>query len=765
MKWRSKIICALMALSLCVPTLPQGMAEEEIPAIDTPPPQAHTEAPAQETPRAETSPEAEPETPVPETPRAETSPEVEPETPVPETPVPTATESPTEAPTAEPTEAPTPAPTEASRLSMDEKLRDEGLSIPAEGVSGKRIQVSANVEWRAKTDAEWIHFSNSEKDCLLLTVDANAGEAREGLIELKADGCATLTLRLRQSAGAEATLEPEHTEAPTASESPLPEETLVPEETPGNVETPVPSETPMTTETPSPSDTPAPTEEDQLPDDQPSEEPPVLEPVERDYSIGWKGVVRSDEAGMAIPMLFQGDYKQVILYYDGTPRSVSTSGCGATSVSMIVAYLTGNTEQNPYLLFCEAVDENRYHGSGLSHGTLQWLADKHGVSSKWISNSAEAVLQALNEGKPVIAHMGEGIFTTCGHYIVLRGVTEDGKILLNDPNSRSNCGKAFPIETILAQTRTSDAFMVCWVEDMPAAEPAEVSSATLEPMSEADSNSAEATAEPTVEPTETPTAEPPIEPTAEPTEAPTAEPPIEPTTEPTEAPTAEPTIEPTAEPTEAPTAEPTIEPTAEPTEAPTVEPTVEPTAEPTAEPTLEPTVEPAVQTPALVGDFNGSGLVDVNDVQYLYEKLLEMQREGHEPTADELALYDLNGDGKFDINDANYLLDRLDELETQIVSASADSAKAQEGDEAQEQRQNTNADEIDSECETKEETSEPEAADNAEAPNAEADRGELSMQGMSTGSPAPSDEGAVCALAQTEGENPCVAAPAQFFCL
>ena len=697
-----------MALSLCVPTLPQGMAEEEIPAIDTPPPQAHTEAPAQETPRAETSPETQPETPVPETP------------------APTATESPTEAPTSEPPEAPTPAPTEAPRLSIDEKLRDEGLSVPAEGVSGKRIQVSANVEWRAKTEAEWIHFSNSEKDCLLLTVDANPGEAREGLIELKADGCATIALRLHQAAGAEATPEPEHTEAPAASESPLPEETLVPEETPGNAETPLPSETTMTTETPAPSGTPAPAEEDQLPDDQPSEEPPVLEPVERDYSIGWKGVVRSDEAGMAIPMLFQGDYKQVILYYDGTPRSVSTSGCGATSVSMIVAYLTGNTEQNPYLLFCEAVDTNRYHGSGLSHGTLQWLADKYGVSSKWISNSAEAVLQALNEGKPVIAHMGEGIFTTRGHYIVLRGVTEDGKILVNDPNSRSNCGKAFPIETILAQTRTSDAFMVCWVENMPAAEPAEVSSATLEPMSEADDNYAEVTAEPT----EAPTVEPTVEPTIEPTVEPTVEPTIEPTIEPTVEPTVEPTIEPTIEPTAEPTTEPTIEPTAE----PTLEPTAEPTTEPTVEPTVEPTIEPAMQTPALVGDFNGSGLVDVNDVQYLYEKLLEMQREGHAPTADELALYDLNGDGKFDVNDANYLLDRLDELETQIVSASADSAKAQEGDEAQKQRQSTNADEIDSEGETMEETSEPEAADNAEAQNAEADRGELSMQGVSSDS-------------------------------
>ena len=211
--------------------------------------------------------------------------------------------------------------------------------------------------------------------------------------------------------------------------------------------------------------TPLPEEEDQNPEDVPSDDEIIL--AARVDERLWRGVKPSDERGMAIPMLFQGDYAQTVCTVGGIPRSVATSGCGATSLSMVIAYLTGNTDQNPYTLFCDSVDAGRYHGSGWSHGTLSLYAENYGVHSRWIANDADAILSALREGKPVIAHMGPGIFTSRGHYLVLRGVTEDGLVLMNDPNSRDNCAKAFPIDTLLKQAKTSEAFMVCWSDDMP----------------------------------------------------------------------------------------------------------------------------------------------------------------------------------------------------------------------------------------------------------------------------------------------------------
>lgn len=158
---------------------------------------------------------------------------------------------------------------------------------------------------------------------------------------------------------------------------------------------------------------------------------------------------------------------------------MATSGCGATSLSMVIAYLTGNEEQNPYTIFCDAVDEHYYYGNGLSHNTLTHFATRYEVKSRWIANDADAIIEALKEGKPVIAHMGPGIFTSRGHYVVLRGVTDDGLILLNDPVSKTKCKKAFPIQTLLTQARTSSSFMVCWTEET--AEPVETPESTVTP--------------------------------------------------------------------------------------------------------------------------------------------------------------------------------------------------------------------------------------------------------------------------------------------
>ena len=85
----------------------------------------------------------------------------------------------------------------------------------------------------------------------------------------------------------------------------------------------------------------------------------------------------------------------------------------------------------------------------------------YGVTGSWVGKDGEKIVKALSSGHPVIAHMGKGIFTKQGHYIVLRGVTKDGKILVNDPNSKDRSGKAYPLSTILKQGKTSTPFMIC----------------------------------------------------------------------------------------------------------------------------------------------------------------------------------------------------------------------------------------------------------------------------------------------------------------
>ena len=175
----------------------------------------------------------------------------------------------------------------------------------------------------------------------------------------------------------------------------------------------------------------------------------------------WSGIIDVPEGGMPIPLYLQGDYRQTVCYIDGEAKSVATSGCGATSMSMVIAYLTGNTNQTPYTLFKWAYDHGYYDGNGLGHSCLTKLASLYGVKGTWIENDASMITAALQAGNPVIAHMGPGIFTSSGHYIVLRGITADGYVLVNDPGSRRRNRYAYKLSSVVSQARTSRSFMIC----------------------------------------------------------------------------------------------------------------------------------------------------------------------------------------------------------------------------------------------------------------------------------------------------------------
>ena len=183
-------------------------------------------------------------------------------------------------------------------------------------------------------------------------------------------------------------------------------------------------------------------------------------------ATNWGDIIDLPPGGMNIPLFMQTDYPEVICYIpqgDGKlyPASVKNSGCGAASMSMVIAYLTGDTTQTPKSLFTWAYNTGQYHGSGLSHDTLVKMAALYGIHGTWIPNNGSQVAEALRAGYPVIAHMGPGIFTSSGHYIVLRGITDDGYVLVNDPNSKSKSQYAYPLSTIQAQSKTSVPFMVC----------------------------------------------------------------------------------------------------------------------------------------------------------------------------------------------------------------------------------------------------------------------------------------------------------------
>lgn len=124
----------------------------------------------------------------------------------------------------------------------------------------------------------------------------------------------------------------------------------------------------------------------------------------------------------SVPLYYQTDYPDV-LYGAGT---IATSGCGITSMAMVATYLTG---------YAYMPDELAYYFGGRATNNIarlecaaETLQIPYERPENWHFTYA-----ALKQGKCAIVLVGApSEFTQGQHFIVLTGLTEDGKILVND---------------------------------------------------------------------------------------------------------------------------------------------------------------------------------------------------------------------------------------------------------------------------------------------------------------------------------------------
>ena len=124
-------------------------------------------------------------------------------------------------------------------------------------------------------------------------------------------------------------------------------------------------------------------------------------------------------------------------------------GCGPTAMSIVVSSLTDDIVDPVEM--AEWAYEHGYwcSKSGSYHSLIPGAAKAWGLSVEGCTPSEpQRILDALAEGKLVVAIMAKGHFTSSGHFIVLRGV-QDGKILVADPASYSRSQKAWDLSIIL----------------------------------------------------------------------------------------------------------------------------------------------------------------------------------------------------------------------------------------------------------------------------------------------------------------------------
>lgn len=132
---------------------------------------------------------------------------------------------------------------------------------------------------------------------------------------------------------------------------------------------------------------------------------------------------------------------------------LAVTGCGPTSLAMAGYYLTGSKNMNPRDVAVFAEDNGYYaSGYGSSWTLISEGSTKLGLKATELPLVKKKMTDALENGHPVILAMGEGDFTTTGHYVVLTSL-ENGFFKVNDPNSVQNSQKLWSYDQLEGQIR------------------------------------------------------------------------------------------------------------------------------------------------------------------------------------------------------------------------------------------------------------------------------------------------------------------------
>ena len=126
-------------------------------------------------------------------------------------------------------------------------------------------------------------------------------------------------------------------------------------------------------------------------------------------------------------------------------------GCGPTAMSIVVSSMTDKTV-DPVQMAKWAYDNGYWcKGSGSYHALIPGAAKAWSLPVEGCTAAEpQRIINALSDGKLVVAIMSKGHFTSSGHFIVLRGV-KDGKILVADPASYNRSQKEWDLSIIVGE--------------------------------------------------------------------------------------------------------------------------------------------------------------------------------------------------------------------------------------------------------------------------------------------------------------------------
>lgn len=154
---------------------------------------------------------------------------------------------------------------------------------------------------------------------------------------------------------------------------------------------------------------------------------------------------QSVDLGRKTPYYIQWDNRWA--YNDLGDRNIGISGCGPTSIAMILSRLKDDSTITPDKIANDAKD---YMGDeGISWKFFEDGAEKYDYKIEDVPLDEEAMKKALGKG-PLLVSVNKGYFTLFGHIFVIDSY-KDGKFIINDPNSIRNSKREWTYDEISNQ--------------------------------------------------------------------------------------------------------------------------------------------------------------------------------------------------------------------------------------------------------------------------------------------------------------------------
>lgn len=170
------------------------------------------------------------------------------------------------------------------------------------------------------------------------------------------------------------------------------------------------------------------------------------------------GGLTEEEIRENIPLLIQWDKRWGYASYGDS--NIGLSGCAPTCLSMVITGLTKDKTATPYAVADYAMKEGYYmEGSGTAWSLMTDGAGAFGIEGRELPLDKNTVYLELEAGHPIICSVRPGDFTTEGHFIVLAEI-RDGKIAVNDPNSRGRSSVLWEYDILEPQIKNLWAFSI-----------------------------------------------------------------------------------------------------------------------------------------------------------------------------------------------------------------------------------------------------------------------------------------------------------------